>query len=133
MYRVFFASNYERSVDIMMKAKDFMGCLILLIGMISKALSDNKNFELIYFILFTPLVNIAWVLLERHRKGVMLYKIKNRELKLEIENEYALYLIMTLVRDSMGEDIASQNMFGKLIDIMMTHIEECDDSLCICD
>jgi hypothetical protein len=57
----------------------------------------------------------------------MLYKIKNRDLRLEIENEYALYLIMTLVSDSMGEDNTSQRMFGKLMDIMLSHIEECDD------
>jgi hypothetical protein len=38
IYRVYFAPNYERSVDIIMKAKDFMGCLGLGIGMISKGL-----------------------------------------------------------------------------------------------
>ncbi len=37
IYRVYFAPNYERSVDIIMKAKDLMGCLVLGIGMISRA------------------------------------------------------------------------------------------------
>jgi hypothetical protein len=52
---------------------------------------------------------------------------------MEIDNEFALYLMMTLVNDSMGETLASQKIFGQLMDLMITHIEECDDLLCICD
>jgi hypothetical protein len=52
---------------------------------------------------------------------------------MEIDHEFALYLMMTLVNDSMGETLASQKIFGQLMDLMITHIEECDDPLCICD
>jgi len=31
---------------------------------------------------------------------------------MEIENEYALYVIMTLVRDCMSETVSSQRVFG---------------------
>jgi len=33
--------------------------------------------------------------------------IKRKELKLEIDHEFALYLMMTLVRDSIGETLAA--------------------------
>jgi hypothetical protein len=52
---------------------------------------------------------------------------------MEIDHEFALYLMMTLVNNSMGETLASQKIFGQLMDLMITHIEECDDPLCICD
>lgn len=52
---------------------------------------------------------------------------------MEIEHEYALYIIMTLVRDSLSSTSDSQRIFGQLMSLMLTHIEECDDQLCICD
>ena len=64
---------------------------------------------------------------------VILLKIKNRTLKMEIENEYALYVMMSLVRDCMTDSVASQKVFGQLMDLVLTHIEDCDDQLCICD
>jgi len=60
-------------------------------------------------------------------------KVKNKTLKMEIENEYALYVMMTLVRDCMLETVSSQRVFGQLMDLVLTHIEDCDDPLCICD
>jgi hypothetical protein len=54
--------------------------------------------------------------------------------KLEVEYEYALYVMMTLVRDCcLTESIDSQKIFGQLMDLMLAHIEDCDDQLCICD
>jgi hypothetical protein len=41
--------------------------------------------------------------------------------------------MMTLVRDCQKENIASQKVFGQLMDLMLVHIEDCDDHLCICD
>lgn len=52
---------------------------------------------------------------------------------MEIENELALYLLMTLVRDCQQENVSSQKVFGQLMDLIMVHIEDCDDQLCICD
>lgn len=63
----------------------------------------------------------------------MLLKLKTKQIKMEIEYEYALYLMMTLVRDCMEETVDSQKIFGQLMDLMLSHIEECDDQLCICD
>jgi hypothetical protein len=60
-------------------------------------------------------------------------KVKNRELKMEIENEFALHVMMTLVRDCMEDTVASQKVFGQLMDLVLAHIEDCDDQLCICD
>ena len=46
---------------------------------------------------------------------------------MEIENELALYLLMTLVRDCQQENVSSQKVFGQLMDLIMVHIEDCDD------
>jgi len=40
---------------------------------------------------------------------------------------------MTLVRDSMDDRASNQKIFGELMDLMITHIEDCNDTLCICD
>ena len=110
-----------------MKTKDFAICLIFFIGIICKALDDRSNYDLVYFIIFIPVVTIGWILFEQHRMQVILLKIKNRTLKMEIENEYALYVMMSLVRDCMTDSVASQKVFGQLMDLVLTHIEDCDD------
>ena len=46
---------------------------------------------------------------------------------MEIENEYALYVMMTLVGDCMADSVTSQKIFGQLMDLVLTHIEDCDD------
>ena len=64
---------------------------------------------------------------------MILLKVKSKQVKLEIEYEYALYIMMTLVRDCMQENVDSQKIFGQLMDVVLSHIEDCDDQLCICD
>lgn len=126
-YRVLFAPNYIKEIDLFVKTKDFAICLIFFIGIICKALNDRSNYDLVYFIIFIPVVTIGWILFEQHRMQVILLKIKNRTLKMEIENEYALYVMMSLVRDCMTDSVASQKVFGQLMDLVLTHIEDCDD------
>jgi hypothetical protein len=132
-YRVLFAPNYLKEVDFVIKSKDFSIALLYFIGLICKILDDHSNFDLVYFVLFLPVVTYGWILFEAHRRQMILLKVKTRSIKLEIEYEYALYVMMTLVRDSMEETIESQKIFGQLMDLMLVHIEDCDDQLCICD
>jgi hypothetical protein len=88
---------------------------------------------MVYFIIFIPIVTAGWILFEAYRMQIILLKVKNRELKMEIENEFALHVMMTLVRDCMEDTVASQKVFGQLMDLVLAHIEDCDDQLCICD
>ena len=67
------------------------------------------------------------MIFESHRKQSILIKVKTRAVKLEIEYEYALYVMMTLVRDCMTESLDSQKNFGQLMDLVITHVEDCDD------
>jgi hypothetical protein len=83
--------------------------------------------------MFLPMVTVGWMLFAEHRKETILQKLKTKQLKMEVENEYALYVMMTLVRDCMLENVTSQKVFGQLMDLMLVHIEDCDDPLCICD
>lgn len=52
---------------------------------------------------------------------------------MEIEYELGLYVMMTLVRDSAQEGANNKKIFGQLMDLMLAHVEDCDDQLCICD
>ena len=69
-------------------------------------------YDLVYFILFAPIVTLGWMIYESHRKQMILLKVKSKQVKLEIEYEYALYIMMTLVRDCMQENVESQKVFG---------------------
>jgi len=111
-YRVLFAPNYIKEVDVFVKTKDFAICLIFFIAIICKALGDQSNYDLVYFIIFVPFVTVGWILFEDHRKEVILYKLKTKQLKMEVENEFALYVMMTLVRDCQVESVSSQKVFG---------------------
>jgi len=132
-YRVLFAPNYIKEVDLFVKTKDFAVALVFFIGIICRVLSDRSNLDAIYFILFIPIVTAGWIIFEEYRKQVIILKVKTKTVRMEIENEFALYVMMTLVRDCLSETAASQKVFGQLMDLMLAHIEDCDDQLCICD
>jgi hypothetical protein len=60
-YRLFFAPSYLKEVDLFIKSKDFTVCLIFFIGIICKALGDQYNYDIVYFIIFIPAVTIGWM------------------------------------------------------------------------
>ena len=80
-------------------------CLIFIIGIICYLLGDTYNYDLLYFIIFFPLVALAWNFAEWTRKDYILKKIKNGTLKLEQECEFAIYVLMELVRESLGDTL----------------------------
>jgi hypothetical protein len=77
-YRVLFAPNYVREVDVFVKTKDFAVTLIFFIGIICKVIGDQSNYDLVYFILFLPFVTVGWILFEEYRKEAILYKLKTK-------------------------------------------------------
>ncbi len=99
-YKLLFAPNYLKEVDFFTKTKDFTVALIFFVGLICSGLKDTKNLDLIYILLFLPIVTFGWVQFEVFRKEDIIKKIKNKSLKMEIEYEFGLYVMMTLVRDS---------------------------------
>jgi hypothetical protein len=103
------------------------------VGLVCRGLSDTKNLDIVYMLLFVPIVTVGWVQFEVFRKESIIKKIKDKSLKLEIEYELGLYVMMTLVRDSAQEGANNQKIFGQLMDLMLAHVEDCDDQLCICD
>ena len=60
-HRLFFAPSYLKEVDLFIKSKDFTVCLIFFIGIICKALGDQYNYDIVYFIIFIPAVTIGWM------------------------------------------------------------------------
>ena len=66
-YRVLFAPNYVKEVDLFIKTKDFAVCLVFFIGIICKALGDRNNYDVVYFIIFIPIVTIGWIQFEAYR------------------------------------------------------------------
>lgn len=132
-YRLLFAPSYLKEVDMFVKTKDFTVALIFFIGLVCKVLGDTQNYDFVYFLIFIPVVTVGWSQFEQHRMEGIIKKIKTRGLKIEIEYEIALYVMMTLVRDSMEDKISNQKIFGQLMDLMLVHIEDCEDPLCICD
>jgi hypothetical protein len=104
---VLFAPNYIKEIDLFVKTKDFAVCLVFFIGIICKVLNDRTNYDGVYFIIFIPIVTVAWIMFEVYRKQIILLKVKTKSLKLEVENEFALYVMMTLVRDCLSDTVAS--------------------------
>ncbi len=104
-YRLLFAPSYLKEVDMFIKTKDFTVCLIFFIGLICRGLRDLYNYDLIYFLVFCPVVTFGWFQFESFRKESILKKIKNKSLKMEIEYEIALYIMMTLVRDTAEDNL----------------------------
>jgi hypothetical protein len=94
-------------VDMFVKTKDFTVALIFFIGLVCKMLEDTQNYDFVYFLIFIPVVTVGWSQFEQHRMEDIIKKIKTRGLKMEIEYEIALYVMMTLVRDSMEDKISN--------------------------
>ncbi|CDW78770.1 UNKNOWN [Stylonychia lemnae] len=57
---------------------------------------------------------------------------KRQTLKIEIEYEFALFVLTTIIENSSNETFSNQQAQGQLLDIIISHIENCDDELCIC-
>ena len=66
-YRVLFSPNYIREVDFIVKSKEFLLLLVFFIGMICGAVKDTINYDLMYFVIFTPGITIGWKLFENYR------------------------------------------------------------------
>ena len=56
-----------------------------------------------YILLFTPLVIGGWRVIDYYRQKYILGKVKTKSLKYETDCEYALYVLMELVKESLGE------------------------------
>lgn len=102
VYRILFIPYYDREIDLLVKCKDLLGCLLLFLGIMCSLLNDTKNFDIVYFLLLIPLFIYGCYHLETFRRHYLLKKIKNKALKLDVENEYAIYLLMTIISGSMN-------------------------------
>lgn len=102
-----FAPQYVKEVDIITKFKDFSIAFLLLICIFCKLAGDTYNYDVVYFIILLPFITLSWYTMDFKRKIAILSKIKHKTLKLEVEYEVALFVIMTLVRDSMGDSSSS--------------------------
>ena len=40
---------------------------------------------------------------------------------------------MELVKDSLSDSFFAKKSFGELIDMMNSHVEDCEDTTCVCD
>ena len=100
----------------MFKSNDFMLTLIYFIGLLCRLMSDKFALDLVYFIVFCPVVSVAWTTADTLRRSFILMKIKrnatNFNLSLEAENEYALYALAKLLGDALGDDADASKDFG---------------------
>ena len=71
-----FVPQYNAEVDFVFKSKDFMLTLIYFIGLICRLLSDEYALDLIYFIVFCPVVSVAWTTADSLRRTYIIQKIK---------------------------------------------------------
>ena len=67
------------------------------------------------------------------RRQYILEKIKSKQLKMDQECEYAVYVMMELINNSMHDNHFSRESFGQIVDLMNSHIENCEDLTCVCD
>lgn len=93
-YRLLFSPNYEPMVDFVVKSRDFILALSLVIGLGCRIVEDKKIYDLIYMICFAPIITLGWKILESMRNQQILVKLKTKTLKLELEYEYILYTLM---------------------------------------
>lgn len=59
-YRLFFSPNYIPEVDFAVKTKDFAILTVFLFGMMCRAVTDTRNYDIIYLICFIPLSTLGW-------------------------------------------------------------------------
>ena len=132
-----FVPQYNPEVDFVFKSNDFMLTLIYFIGLLCRLLSDEYALDLVYFIVFCPVVSVAWTTADTLRRSFILMKIKrnatNFNLQLEAENEYALFALSKLLGDALGDDADASRDFGQLLDMLLAHIDDCNEPSCMCN
>lgn len=75
-YRIMFVPQYNEDVDFVFKSKDFMLALIYFIGLLCRLLKDMYSLDLVYFIVFCPVVSVGWSTADNLRNTFILNKIK---------------------------------------------------------
>jgi hypothetical protein len=128
-----FVPIYDRDLDFLVKTRDFLCALVLFIGLICYAINDTRNYDAVYFLVLSPLMVYGWTFLEQMRKKSMITKLKMKLLKEEADSEYALFVLMQMINNSQRGDFASQTIYGDLLNLVLSHIEDCQDPYCLCE
>lgn len=67
-YRIMFVPQYSKEVDIVIKSKDFLLTLLFLIGILCRLLTDKYALDVVYFIIFSVVVTVAWSTADQLRR-----------------------------------------------------------------
>jgi hypothetical protein len=128
-----FVPIFDTQIDFLVKTRDFSCALVLFIGLFCFAIGDTKNYDAVYFLVSSPLVVYGWTVIEESRKTLILTKLKMKTLKDEADSKYALILLMQMINSSQRGDLTSQTIFGDLLNLVFSHIEDCQDPHCLCE
>jgi len=132
-YRLMITPYFYSHLDILIKSRDIAVALLFFLGLLCKLVEDSENYDLAYFIIIFPFLVFATIAYETQRRQLILKKLKSNTLKMEVENEYALHILMGLVKDVIAQKDIYSNSLGQLIDLIHGHIQQCDDVLCVCE
>ena len=97
--------------------------IILLIAAACWVVTDKLNWDLLYLLICIPIAIKAWMVGEGARRTFIWKKIRDKDIKNEAENLYALSTIMELVTSSFSNDLQkSEIFFGDLLTILLSHV-----------
>lgn len=76
LYRLFFSPQYSPDVDFMQKTQDFLVLMTLFFSVVCMAVTDTRNYDLIYIVCFAPLSTLGWKIFERYRNRQIIQRMK---------------------------------------------------------
>lgn len=98
--------SFNLIVNRLEKFKNLSVLVILLIGLVCKALNDLRSLDLIYCFFAFPIVVYGILKTERIRENVILQRMKKglHEITHESINEYAMFTILKIMHELFGDD-----------------------------
>ena len=142
--RLLVIPHYRAMVDWLTRLTELVTACLLVILIIAQVVGNDQDraqggggkadmrLALLVCFLVIPSVIALAIVVDKQRQRQLWYRLERGELKMEIEYEHALYLLIEWVKAAMGTDDQSTLAFADILYLVENHSQSCLNKGCAC-
>jgi hypothetical protein len=136
--RLLVIPHYRALVDWLTRLTELVTACLLVILIIAQVVGDggagkaDRGLALLVCFLVIPCVIALAIVVDKQRQRQLWDRLERGELKMEIEYEHALYLMIERVKAAMGTDDRSTLAFADILYLVENHSQSCLNKGCAC-
>ena len=130
--RILIIPHYIKLVDWLTRATELLAACLLFMLVMSQTMHQDLKTCIIIGLLIIPGTMVFAVILDIFRQRQLLKKLEQGQIRLEIEYEYILYLLIEMTRTAMGWDNKSAYALSNILYLLDVHNRTCQNYQCAC-